>query len=208
MNQPIPTPIFRFFHLDNLHVYLKRGRLCSPNTVLNDGIEYRPIHEVDIQNKRANTAIPCGNNGVIHDYIPFYLGPRAPMLLKISNGLNQAEIVYLYCSAQQVVESGCSVVFSDGHGIMRLTKWYDSIEGLRDLDWDTIYTKSWFDTPEDPDRKRRKQAEFLVHNSLPWKLVSKVAVMDDRVKSNVESIFQQYDSKLTKDIIVKPNWYF
>ncbi len=189
-------------------MYLRRKRLHSPNTVLDDGIIYRPIHDEGIQGKRANKTIPCGNNGVIHDYIPFYLGPRSPMLLKISNGLAQSKIIYLYCSAQQVVESGHSIVFSDGHGIMRLTKWYDSLDDLKILDWETIYATTWHDTQEDPDRKRRKQAEFLVHNTLPWDLVSKIVVRDNNVKAQVESIFKQYDSKLTKDIIVKANWYY
>lgn len=208
MNQPSPTPVFRFFHLDNLHVYLRRERLYSPNTMPQDGIIYRPIHEVDIQNKRASTVIPCGRNGVIHDYVPFYLGYRSPMLLTISKKVKQSDIIYLYCSAQEVVGAGYSVAFSDGHGIMRFTKWYDSISDLSKLDWAAIYAKYWKDTPEQPDLKRRKQAEFLVHDSLSWDLVSKIVVMDWAIIPTVESIFKQYDPKLTKEVIVRPSWYY
>lgn len=35
----------------------------------------------------------------------------------------------------------------------------------------------WNDTPEDGDRKRRRQAEFLVYTSLPWRLIEEIGVI-------------------------------
>jgi hypothetical protein len=40
----------------------------------------------------------------------------------------------------------------------------------------------WNDTPDDPDRKRRRQAEFLVHGALPWDSVEFLAVRNVGLK--------------------------
>lgn len=210
MNQRNPTPIFRFLHLNNLVNYLNWGRLYAPNFTPQDGSAYTPIHEDDIHKKRANIPIPCGKRGLIHDYVPFYFGMRAPMLLNVKEKkrADQSEIIYLCSYAQDIALANRDFVFSDGQGIMRLTKWYDSINDLSKLDWNAIYAKYWADTEEDPDRKRRKQAEFLVHHSLPWELVKGIAVMNNMAKEAVESIFKIFDPKLTKKVIERPQWYY
>jgi hypothetical protein len=211
MTQRIPTPIFRFLHLNNLGNYLNWESLYAPNYTPQDGSKYTAIYEEDIHKKRANKSIPCGRKGVIHDYVPFYLGERTPMLLKISNIVTQSDIIYLYSYVQDVEAANQAYVFSDGQGIMQLTKWYDSLNDLNKLDWDAIYANYWADTPEDPDRKRRKrrkQSEFLVHRSLPWELVRGVAVMNKRAKEAVESIFEKFDPKLTRKVIERPTWYY
>ena len=58
--QPNPTPIYRMIHIDNLEVCLKRGGMHAPNTCPNDGLAYRTIHDIEIQNCRKATLIPCG----------------------------------------------------------------------------------------------------------------------------------------------------
>lgn len=208
MRYSVPTPVYRCLHLDNLNVYLSRKMLHSPNMTPNDGLTYKTIHDESIQQRRATTLIPCGPQGSLHDYLPFYFGRRSPMLYKLSKVQDQSDIIYIRCSVQEIVKAGISIVFSDGHGIMRVTKWYESLEDLKLLDWGTINSDIWNDTYEDPDRCRRKQAEFLVHRECPWSLVEKIGVMDSRTKGKVESILGQYDTKLAKEIVVVPNFYY
>ena len=83
---PAPTPIYRFLHVDNLAVVLQRGALHAPNHCPKDGLAYKTIHNLDIQNQRRVTKIPCGPRGVIHDYVAFYFGPLSPMLLQLHTG--------------------------------------------------------------------------------------------------------------------------
>ena len=51
--------------------------------------------------------------------------------------------------------------------------------------------KYWSDTLEDMDRKRRRQAEFLVHGPVPWSLVTEIAVMDRSVEKKVKSLLER-----------------
>ena len=79
-----PTPIFRFVHVDNLEVTLRRDVLHAPNHTPNDELSFQTIHNTEIQEKRKQPTIPCGPGGVIHDYVPFYFGYLSPMMLQLN----------------------------------------------------------------------------------------------------------------------------
>lgn len=83
---PEPTHIYRLVHIDNLHVYLKRGGIHAPSRVPEDGLIYRPIHSEVIQSRRGIKPVEVGAGGTIRDYVSFYFGYRSPMLLVLENG--------------------------------------------------------------------------------------------------------------------------
>lgn len=66
--------------------------------------------------------------------------------------------------------------------------------------------KYWFDTNEHPDRKRRRQAEFLVHRGFPWALVEAIVVMNNARKAQVEAFLQGVAHQ--PPVIVKRAWYY
>lgn len=111
--------------------------------------------------------------GTIHDYVPFYFGPLSVMLLNLHSGRvegydeGQDPIIYIVTSINRVEAAGRPWVFSDGHGLAALTNWYDDLKCLDEVDWQVVGERYWSDTPDDNDRKRRKQAEFLVWEHLP-----------------------------------------
>ena len=82
----INRSIYRLIHVDNLRICLRRNGLHAPNYTPNDGLQYRTIHNVDIQKQRKVTTIPCGPCGNVHDYVPFYFGYLSPMLLQLKTG--------------------------------------------------------------------------------------------------------------------------
>ena len=133
---PIPTPILRLMHIDNLAVVLQRESLYAPTSCPADGLVYKTIHDTAIQDKRRVRPVLCGPGGVIHDYVAFYFGPLSPMLLKLHTGQvlghteTQNPLVYLVSTAQRVEGAGHRVVFSDGHAISALTQIFDSFEKL------------------------------------------------------------------------------
>jgi len=211
---PIPTPIYRFLHIENLRLCLQRGALHSPNHTPNDGLVYRTVHNVDIQNQRRIECITCGPAGVIHDYAAFYFGPRSPMLFQLHTGRvpgyteGQKPLVYLVSSAQTVQASGARFVFSDGHGIARFTSWYDDLRDLDKVDWETVCARIWKDTVDDMDRQRRKQAEFLVHQRCDWTLIVEIGVLNDAMGARVEGILAEFDPVMHRPVQVHREWYY
>lgn len=211
---PTPTPIFRFFHIDNLETFLQRGALHAPNHTPEDGRGYRTIHNTQIQGKRHTRTVPCGPGGVIHDFVPFYFGYRSPMLFQLHSGRvegyteGQRPLIYAVCSAQQIAGAGIGFAFSDGHGIATFTSWYADLADLHHVDWTMVYQRYWADTVDDPDRQRRKQAEFLVHRECPWSCVSELVVYNQEMKSAVQAILNKYPSTKHRPINVRSAWYY
>jgi hypothetical protein len=107
-----------------------------------------------------------------------------------------------------VHESDARFVFSDGHGIARITEWFDNLDDLDKVDWEMIYQKYWQDHTEDMDRQRRKQAEFLVHRLCDWALIQEIGVIDQGMKRRVEEILQEFPQELQREIRVRRGRYY
>jgi hypothetical protein len=214
MPPPNPTPIVRFIHVDNLGVCLRRGGLHAPNHSPNDGLTYRTIHNVSIQAQRQVQRVPCGPGGTIHDYVSFYFGYLSPMMLQLKTGQvpnyseGQEPLIYLVTTAQAVHASGVGYAFSDGHGIAAFTNWFDDLADLDKVDWGMVNRRYWSDNVNDMDRQRRKQAEFLVHRSCSWDLISEIVVIDATMKARVEAILGGFAPSLARLVVVRSGWYY
>lgn len=211
---PNPTSILRFVHVDNLPTIIERGGLHSPNTMPDDRLPYHPIHGREVHAARAEIAIPCGRGGTIHDYVPFYFGPLSPMMLMLKTGWvegydeGQSPLVYCVSTAQAIAEAETPFVFSDGHGLIQFTKWFEDLDHLDAVDWSMVYERYWTDNVEDMDRKRRKQAEFLVHDVCPWSLIQRLVVIDQEMKNRVEEALEKFPKSDQKSVEVRRDWYY
>jgi hypothetical protein len=133
---PNPTPIYHITPIENLRMILETGELRAKRALDQEDTGYTNIAHQTIQDRRAHTPVPCGPRGVLHDYVPFYFAPRSPMLYSISRGYvagfasGQQSIIHLVSTAQVVRASGLGFVFTDGHGIMAITDFYDNLTDL------------------------------------------------------------------------------
>jgi len=214
MAMPIPTPIFRFIHIDNLHIYLHRGGIYAPKFEPKDGLIFKTNHDVAVQDGRRIEPIPCGPKGFIHDYVPFYFGYLSPMMLKLKTGQvagysdGQEPLIYLVSTAQKVKEYGTPFVFSDGHGLAIYTQWFDNLANMDTVDWDMVYQRYWADNLDDFDRQRRKQAEFLIYRFCDWSLIQEIAVFDNSIKSRVRDILSEFPEEMQMAVNVRRGWYY
>lgn len=211
---PNPTWLFRLVHVDNLATLLERGRLHAPNHCPADGLPYRTIHNVAVQAGRHVQPVPCGPRGTVHDYLPFYFGPLSVMLLNLHSGRvagytdGQKPLIYLVTTVQQVQSSGVRFVFSDGHGLARFTRWFDDAAQLDQVDWGIVGERYWADRPDDNDRQRRKQAEFLVWQSLDWTAIRGIAVIDAAMQHQVQAILARFPARAQPNVRIKREWYY
>jgi hypothetical protein len=75
--------IYHITNLENLESIVSMGGLSCYNRLKAENIDYQNIAYERIQDRRADTIVPCGPGGNLHDYVPFYFAPRSPMLYTI-----------------------------------------------------------------------------------------------------------------------------
>lgn len=182
-----------FFHMtdiENLESIFQNGLLCT-NEMKKRGINHHNIASQTIQDRRSQMDVTCGNHGKIHDYVPFYLSSRTPMLLRIIEEKNQDQAwVIFFCIKIEKLES-LSAVFTNASANTTIAPtFFDNVENLDALDWGAIQDLSW--KCSDSDYKHRKMAEVLIWNGVDVMDVDKIVVYDYRAKSFVECLLKQY----------------
>lgn len=190
---PVPERVnlFHITHVDNLPSVFASGGLKSYNALRRSSAGYVDVANSNVQSKRARKKVPCGAGGTLHDYVPFYFCYRSPMLYAIhKNNVDgyaggQASIVHLVTDVSRVRDAGCAFVFTDGHGVKDFTSFYDDVRRLDQVDFPLMKRKYWHDVDSDPDRSRRRQAEFLVRDAVPWAVFRGIGVVDGDVKARV-----------------------
>jgi ssDNA thymidine ADP-ribosyltransferase, DarT len=212
MEIPAPTPIYHITHISHLASMIGIGGLHCNSFMKQNGMAYTNIAHSNIQDRRAITRVPCGPRGLLHDYVPFYFAPRCPMLCAIWYGRveayteGQRPIIHLVSSVQAVEAGGWPFVFTDGHGTMVFTDFFEDLIYLDRIDWDVMHTRYWNDTLEDNDRKRRRQAEFLVHQFFPWELIAEIGVINTKIGKQVE---EGLSLAVHKPLVtVQRGWYY
>jgi hypothetical protein len=136
------------------------------------------------------------------------------MLLQLHTGRvegyheGQEPLIYLVSTAQAVREAGIGFVFSDGHGIAIFTQWFCDLADLEQVDWRAVQARYWADTPQDMDRQRRKQAEFLIYRFCPWDLIQEIAVVNVEMRNRVKDILRGVPVEFQCPVRVRTNWYY
>ncbi|MGL5835532.1 MAG: type II toxin-antitoxin system toxin DNA ADP-ribosyl transferase DarT [Waterburya sp.] len=203
------TLIYHITHLDNLSSILNSGGLIACNQLKQQQTNYTDIAHQTIQDRRAVTIVPCSVGGLLHDYVPFYFAPRSPMLCAIyyqKGKIYQNEVIHLVSEAETIKVFNLDFAFTDGHAIMAFSGFYNNLNDLSQIDWQIMREKYWNDTNEDNDRKRRRQAEFLVHQCCPWTLIKEIGVINNDIKIKVEKILQ--NQKYQPSVKIYPQWYY
>lgn len=154
--------------------------------------------------------MPVGPGGTVGDYVPFYFAPLSPMLYAIFKNqvagytAGQQPVIYLCSSTEAVHAANCRWVFTEGHAVIDFTDFFDDFKYLGRIDWPLMRAKYWFATDADPDRSRRRQAEFLVHQFFPWNLVKNIVVYDAANAKVVSGILKGQPPPVE----IKRGWYY
>lgn len=204
--------IYHITHLGNLPGILASGGLYCDRAVAAMGGGVTSLAHSHIKARRARTMVPKGARGTLADYVPFYFGPRSPMLYAIHRGGvdgyngGQEPVLHLVAQAEQIANAGLTFTFTDGHAVMLLSEFYDDLADIHHVNLPLMQARYWFDTDAQPDRKRRRQAEFLVHEFLPWTFIEEIGVKTTKIKTAVEACLQHTDH--APPVIVRAGWYY
>ena len=89
---------------------------------------------------------------------------------------------------------------------MAYTQFFDDLVHLNRIDWPLMTSRFWNDTASDGDRKRRRQAEFLVYQFCPWQVIRNIGVIDATVAGEVEALIHGAPHRPL--VNVERNWYY
>ena len=197
---------FRLTHIDNIQHIMANGLVRASSPLRNEN--YVPIgdsHVIQIRKEREFS----GHH--LSDYLPFYFGPRSPMLYVIQHGFNGVskvepeKIVYCIVRIADIIENNVDCIFTDGHALSSLTNYYKKNE-LVNLNsivkYEDVYSTYW-NIETDIDLKRRKEAELLINGDLPIQYLRGLVVYNEKAKEHLVSI-----GVAEELIVVMPGYYF
>jgi len=71
-----------------------------------------------------------------------------------------------------------------------------------------VYQRYWADNINDMDRQRRKQAEFLIHQFCPWRLIEEIGVVNSVAQAQVSEILNKSGPGPHPPVKVRTGWYY
>lgn len=206
------TAIYHITHISNLTKIIQNGLWCDAQIRLQSFVSVGIAHP-ELKARRARTSVTAAAGGTLADYVPFYFANRTPMLYSLHTGYvlgyegGQANIIYLVSSVERVAQGDRPWCFTNGHAVeVPLTNFFGTLDDLNQVDWPVIRHWSWKNTDDDPDRKRRKQAEFLVHQAFPWSWIEEIGVINATVRDQVTALLAGCTH--LPPVTVRSNWYY
>lgn len=205
------TNIFHITHVDNLPGIVAHGVLCERQAQAGADGAVNSGHS-HIKERRNRHVIDRGPGGVVADYAPFYFAPRCPMLYAIHRGSvrsvahGQQEMLHLVSDAEAVRDVGLPFVFTDGHAIMNFSSVFTDLGDLDQVDWEIMRSKYWNDNDGTGERPRKRQAEFLVHRCLPWRLITEIGVYDQAMADRTAALMGSSTGR--PEVSVRREWYY
>lgn len=208
--------VLHFTHLDNLSAIVDSGGLVC-DVAAQRGLTRADVGHPEIKEIRRRRAVPVGPGGQVGDYVPFYFAPRSPMMFRIacdhrdqvagrySDG--DRPLVYLATTIGAVIDAGLEWSATDGNAATATTQFTVDLAQLDEMvDWPLMRAERWSNTPDDPDRQRRRMAEFLVHRQMPFSVIRRIAVCSEAYVDRVQEIIT--GQPLAGGILVRPDWYY
>ncbi|GAB1644843.1 hypothetical protein KRMM14A1259_52660 [Krasilnikovia sp. MM14-A1259] len=115
--------------------------------------------------------------------------------------------MYLVTTVGCVVAAGSVWVATDGNAANATTRFTTALGELdRMVDWTLMRAGRWNNTEDDPDRQRRRMAEFLVRREVPLQVFHQVAAYIAEYAAQARVALGGHP--VAKRLVVRPDWYY
>lgn len=181
--------LYRMTHIANVPHILAHG--ITHRSSANANSTFTPIGDPTLISARDGFVLDNGRT--LGEYIPFYFGPRMPMLYVIQKGFNGVpvtpapDIVYCVTSVQKIIDANQDFVYTNGHAVDSFSSQFgppDVANIDNQVDFRAVQVRDWVD-PTDLDLKRRMQAEFLLLGDLSFQSVLGFVVRNETAKTQL-----------------------
>ena len=222
MPPPAAPKIYHIVHVDRLPLIIADGSLwcdaemarrnaVSPGTGTTIGLS-------SIKQRRLTRLTLTSHPGLyVGQCAPFYLCPRSVMLYmiwkknpKLDYHGGQGPIVHLEADLHQSVawaeRNGRRWAFTLSNAGSNHFEDRSDLAQLGEIYWDAVQTHRWSGPGISPEVMEGKQAEFLVEQSFPWELVSRIGVSSQQVYGQVRAALHKADHQ--PSLALMPAWYY
>jgi len=199
--------IYHITHITNLQSIIKQGALYCDHKRIELGLNNQEIGYEHIKARRRKRPVPSAAGGTLADYVPFNFCPRSVMLFSIWKNKTayqggQLGVVHLEVSIEAAVALGKPWTFTNMHADLGIAEFFTDLRDRDQLRWDILDSRDW----GGDERRPIKQAEFLLHQSLPWTAVSRIGVQTESVADLVHLALESAQHKPA--VSVQPLWYY
>jgi len=156
--------IYHITHRNNINRILEKG-ILSHSESHRLGLNSIDISDPGAQRWRERSDNPHGKK--IHEFAPFYINPKNPMLYVRRNLQNELCILEISLLALE----GNQYLITDGNAASRDTQFFDSVESLNGLPWDVLCAKYWNDFS---DGRRKRCAEVLIYPKVSPNMIHRI----------------------------------
>lgn len=129
----------------------------------------------------------------------------------------QDEIVHFLVNVDNIVKAGLPFVFYNYNATLSIAECFSELADLDKIDWPVFfedpciggYCKYWnsrIDNPRYALRMETRQAELLVHETVPLALVEGIGTINDAKAEEVRAVLDGAGLKVS--VKAKPGWYF
>jgi hypothetical protein len=214
MSTPPPRPkIYHITHVNHLPSIIADDALHSDAAMIVRGGASHTIGMSAIKQRRLQIPVRCAT-GTVGEYVPFYFCPRSVMLYVIHCANNpdlsyrggQGPIVHLEADLHDAIAwaeaNGRPWAFALSNAGAYYTEFRASIDAISELNWRAIVSTDF----RSAEVKEGKQAEFLMYETFPWDLVSRIGVRSIDVRARVEDALR--DATHRPRLEITPSWYY
>jgi ssDNA thymidine ADP-ribosyltransferase, DarT len=214
MAAPAQPKIYHIAHVDRLAAIVASGGLHCDATMVKHPGGGTMIGMTDIKQRRLALPVDCHPGAYVGEFVPFYFCPRSVMLYLIymanHPGLvyrgGQAPIVHLEADLNTAVQwaqnGGRRWAFTLSNAGAYYTQFRSDLADLAEVNWAAVGATDF----RSAEVKEGKQAEFLMHGSFPWNLVTRIGVYSQVVAQQVADCLKSASHRPA--IEIRRDWYY
>ncbi len=219
MSKPAEPKIYHIVHADRLPSIIADGFLWCDAEIVRRSPPGTTIGMNNIKQRRLKELMLNSHpNLYVGDCVPFYFCPRSIMLYLLSQA-NDPELVYrdgqgpiihmeanLNSTVAWAEQLGYRWAFTLSNAGARYFEDRADLAQLDEINWGAVQNNGWGYSGVPQSVKEGKQAEFLVENSFPWSLISRIGVHSRLIYNQVREAL--HDVAHQPEVEIKNEWYY
>lgn len=219
MPVPAEPKIYHIVHADRLPSIVADDCLWCDAEIVRRSPPGTTIGMNDIKERRLNDLTLDSHPGLyVGGCVPFYFCPRSVMLYIIWRANNfelnyrggQGPIIHLEADLRDTVAWAAQNNNRWAFTLSNAGAYYfedrANLAQLGEINWDAVQANRWSGNGISGSVMEGKQAEFLVENSFPWSLVSRIGVHSRPIYNQVRETFCGVAHQPAVEI--KKDWYY